>query len=385
MLFKWDGIAMNKCIYSEKDDSTATFNTAEHIIPKCIGGIRCLPRGWVSDEVNNQLSALELSFSRENPIVTIYKMFGSDTGRKKHRNRYKVGVFTNRGKSNEISLGYMKNAIPFPLNQIVFSNLTEVTIDNQIEVKVILSPSLEFTHEELIEAFWNSIKQYNGCPSCIKDKEIPQNTYLLGIQDHRWFLGVSKDENPETVKPLVLRAIQKLITRDFNEIIRGNSNIQSSSTQVTAHFTICFNYKDCFRVYAKIALNCLAFLKGQDYALLPEFNNIREAVLTGKDILNYACISEGENMVKPIFSRFSGRISFGDKCHSVIFISKDCCLYGLIALYGLNNPIMVKLSEQNKRFDTDIYICDWQNQKDYKLIDCVLKICEPDVEDEFEE
>ncbi len=187
---------------------------------------------------------LELSFSRENPIVTIYKCLGLIQEGKKFEIDLKWVFLLIGGKSNEISLGYMKNAIPFPLNQIVFSNLTEVTIDNQIEVKVILSPSLEFTHEELIEAFWNSIKQYNGCPSCIKDKEIPQNTYLLGIQDHRWFLGVSKDENPETVKPLVLRAIQKLITRDFNEIIRGNSNIQSSSTQVTAHFTICFNYKD---------------------------------------------------------------------------------------------------------------------------------------------
>lgn len=44
---------MNICIYSSKDDLTTTFNSAEHIIPKSIGGIRCLPKGWVSDEVNN--------------------------------------------------------------------------------------------------------------------------------------------------------------------------------------------------------------------------------------------------------------------------------------------------------------------------------------------
>lgn len=42
---------------------------------------------------------------------------------------------------------------------------------------------------------------------------------------------------------------------------------------------------------------------------------------------------------------------------------------------------MVKLSEKNMRFGTDIYICDWQNNIEYKLIDCVLKICESDEDD----
>ncbi|MEL7658457.1 MAG: hypothetical protein AAGU75_21405 [Bacillota bacterium] len=190
---------MNKCIYLCKDDSTATFCSSEHIIPKCIGGIRCLPKGWVSDEVNNRFSALELSFARENPIVALNRMFGPDIGRKTHSNRYKVGIFADRENLSEMSLGYVKIGTPFPLNQIVFSNLVEETIDKPIEIKVIISPSKELTYEQLIETFWTSIKQYNGCPSCIKDKRIPQHTYIMGMQDRRWFLGISNTENPETI------------------------------------------------------------------------------------------------------------------------------------------------------------------------------------------
>jgi len=50
---------MAYCIYSGADEKSANFNDSEHIFPKCIGGVNCLPKGWVSDEVNNTLSKLE--------------------------------------------------------------------------------------------------------------------------------------------------------------------------------------------------------------------------------------------------------------------------------------------------------------------------------------
>lgn len=66
---------MNKCIYTNKDDSNATFKSAEHVFPKCIGGQYCLPRGFVSDQINNEFSKIELTFARENPIIVLNRMF----------------------------------------------------------------------------------------------------------------------------------------------------------------------------------------------------------------------------------------------------------------------------------------------------------------------
>ena len=66
---------MYKCIYTGKETSEASFDSAEHIFPKCIGGQNCLPKGYVSDETNNIFSKYELQFARENPIVLINRMF----------------------------------------------------------------------------------------------------------------------------------------------------------------------------------------------------------------------------------------------------------------------------------------------------------------------
>jgi len=368
---------MNICIYTRNDDSTTTFNSAEHIIPKSIGGIRCLPKGWVSDEVNNRFSRLELEFSRENPIVAIPRMFVPNMGRKKHKNREKVCVFSYHDNS-QISLGYMKNAKPFPLQQVVFTNLTVESIEKEMRIGIILSPSMEYTHEELFRDFWESLKKYNGSPCCIKDKTIPQNTYLLGKQDNKWFLGISDKENAESIKPLIIQAVQKMSVLEPDKVLNGNANMQTSSSQVTASYSIGFNYMDCFRVYAKIAFNSLAYLRGKDYILLPEFDNIRESILTGHNILEYVCISKGENPVKEVINKFPEKLTFGEQFHSIVLLRKGTCLYGIISLFGLDNLVIVKLSEKAPlfEFNFDIYICDWQNHKDYKLIDCVLKICE---------
>lgn len=376
-------MSLNKCIYTGSDDSSATFNSAEHIIPKCIGGIRCLPKGWVSDEVNNRFSALELSFARENPIVAINRMFGPSIGRKKHKNRDRIGVFIDQQNTSKLFLGYVKSATPLPLTQIIFTNLVEASVNDQLNIRIVIPPSPELTHEKLIADLFNSIRSYNGCPCCIKNNQIPKHSYLLGIQDHKWFLGISKTENPETIKPLIIRAVEKLSTYNVPQITNSCNNIKSSSTLVNANFDICLNYLDCFRVYAKIALNCLAFLKGQDYVLSEKFNDVKSSILYGDNVLKHVCIAKGENPVIHIFKRYSDKLPLGDQYHSVVFFNKDNFFYGMIALYGQNNPVMVKLSEKINNFDTDMYICDWQNKNDYKLIDCVLEICKHDNDNNF--
>lgn len=132
---------------------------------------------------------------------------------------------------------------------------------------------------------------------------------------------------------------------------------------------------DCYRVYAKIVLNTLAYLYGKEYILSPSFNAIKEAVLKGNNIQKYVYMVEGENPIKPTISKFPESFQFGDQFHSVVFVKRDGRVYGFISLYGADNPVIVELGTIDLPFNIDAYICDWENQKDYKLIDCVLKIC----------
>lgn len=76
---------MPQCIYTGANEFSESFNTAEHVFPKCIGGVHTLPKGWVCDRVNNSFSKMELCFARRNPTVSITRMFIPETGRKNIR------------------------------------------------------------------------------------------------------------------------------------------------------------------------------------------------------------------------------------------------------------------------------------------------------------
>ena len=361
---------MNKCIYTGKETPQASFDSAEHIFPKCIGGQNCLPRGYVSDETNNIFSKYERQFARENPIVLINRMFYPRVGRKHHKNREKIAVFK---YDDKVTLGYVTEANPICLNQISFFGLSDETLEKSLSCRITLSSNTEGSNKERYEAFLEALKNYNGCPSPIKSDDIPDNIILFGCKDKCWHLGVSKYQNPELIKSMVLKAVQNLIANleKFNEQYKES---ELTSNQVTASFEIMFNYEDVFRVYAKIAFNALASLKGQEYVLNPEFDDIRNAILEGEDILSYVTIADCKNVQKEITDKFSDRVSVGDRCHSVVFCTLDNYLYGFVSLYGTDHPIVVKLGLTSANI-VDMYLCDWQNKKDYKLIDYVTSVC----------
>lgn len=60
-----------------------------------------------------------------------------------------------------------------------------------------------YTKKGEADYFFDKLSSYNNCPTCIKINYIPVNTYLLGVKDYKWFLGINSDENPETVKPII--------------------------------------------------------------------------------------------------------------------------------------------------------------------------------------
>ena len=365
-------LEMNKCIYTKKDDTLASFNSAEHIFPKCIGGQCCLPKGMVSDQINNEFSKIEMSFARENPIICLPRMFYNKTGRKKHQNRDKISVF-NDINSDKIELGYFVEGKPICLDQIILSNVTEKSIENLITCHVILSPSIEISNNEKIAILFKKLSLYNSCPVAIKDKRIPQNTYLLGYKDNKWFLGINDQENAELVKPTIEKAIKKIVSNQ-DSILCKSDNIQLSQSHISAHFSYGISLIDVMRVYAKIAFNSFAALNSHEYILSSEFDTIRNAICTGESILEIAGFCTERIDLKPIFDKFKDQVTLGEQFHLVVFVTKDNFLYAFVYLYGFDIPVQVKIGSCNKHY-TDIFICDWQNKKDYKLTDYIIEVC----------
>lgn len=367
---------MERCIYTGADSAGAHFSSAEHIFPECIGGVHCLPKGWVSDEANNALSRLELTFARENPLVAIQRMFLPPVGRKKHANRDRIGVLTNLGDRADLALGYICGAQPFPLNQIVFSVPVESEPSGKAEVRILLAPSADQTAQTLLPAFWEELREYNGCPSFLKSPSIPPRTYLLGRKDKKWFLGLHQKENPELVKPVVRRMVEKLTEEDAETACRGFDQSQSQSHRVEACISFCVSLPDCLRVYAKIALNCLARLAGQEFVLSAAFDPIRAAIMDGTEIASFVWGTKGPHPVPPVLWQFPDRLTLGKRCHAVCINTWNGDLYGIVSLYGLDDPMVVLLARDVPRFGPDFYLCDWENKAEYTLIDCVLRICD---------
>ena len=110
---------------------------------------------------------------------------------------------------------------------------------------------------------------------------------------------------------------------------------------------------DFLRVYAKIAVNCLAALKGRALLESSAFDSIKRAILTGENIEEYVWKKEGPCPVSDALRIAPERLSLGERCHATVFLQKEGWIYGVISLYGMDNPIVVKLGMVESHVETD--------------------------------
>ena len=153
-------------------------------------------------------------------------------------------------------------------------------------------------------------------------KYIPVNTYLLGFKDNKWFLGINSDENPEIIKPIIKKAIDKLVEKN-NNVLNDAENTQVSKSQVEAYFEYGINLIDTMRVYAKIAFNVFAALNTRERILSNDFDVIRNAICTGDGILDLAHFCQEGIEIKPILDKFDNKMKLGEHFHSVTFVTQS--------------------------------------------------------------
>ena len=364
------------CIYSKKDETNASFKAREHIIPKCIGGIECLPLGWVSDEVNNEFSALELEFARNNPLITINRMFETKTGRKKHKNREKIILFKDE---DEYGLGYIVEGRPITIDCIKCKNLfSGGMLKTNVSMDIYTNISLNLRKEEFFKSVNNrlisvltEIKSKGFTFYRIIRGEIPFGEVLIGVYNHEIYLAFSSYVKlDDALISLLNEAIDKMFISNKIKTNKKNSKVE-------CYIEFKTNMYECFRVYAKIAFNALAQLKGNNFILDESFDEIRDAILFGNNIQKFVYFNEGPNILKLINDNTKTKNIFSNnnKFHSICFISKDKILYGLVFLYGDVNPITIILSKNYNGNITDGYICDWINKKEGKIENFVVEFC----------
>lgn len=360
---------MKKCIYSKKTESEAKFDSGEHVFPAAIGGIACLPNEYVSAETNNEFSKIELHFAREYPPIMISRMFLSHTGRKKHKNRDRI-VALRSESDNEMALGYIREGKPCLINQMIFS-------DSGQELKIKIDSHINKNIENTCVQFIEKLKTYDSSPVIIRNDEIDKTTYLLGVNDERWYLGINSDKDEDESMRIMLKMISQ-ITEDLFSVKSQTGNI----CNVEASINVAIDLEYVYRVLAKIAFNSLAYLKGQDYVLKSEFDGIREAILTGKNIYSYfppqkpdCTLPLGQNILKNV-------IDLGENYHFVAFINLQNKLVALLSLYGSSQIYLIQFSSCYDEQLFDMFVCDWENKKEYSLRD-ISNILSEQINDNF--
>lgn len=329
----------NLCIY--KKSSEGRFEKREHIIPAFVGGLQTLEQGMVSDEVNELFSKLEYRVSLDS-LITVNRMILGPGKRGKQSSKkgshHKIGVMC--GERNRAVLGYTEFAKPRLISQIFFDRL----------------------------------KSYSGEAIILKEECIGLNRALLGYHNGKWFLAFHPQEDEENVRDKAVR-VAKLVAGEPQRL-QQTAQVKASSEQVTVHYKHCMDLKDYYRVIAKIAFNTMAYLYGREAVLAECFDDIRQAILTGERIDEFVRFTNEEDSMR-VFEKLNYQDILGKDAHWVICVRMQECYMALVYLYGIKRSMMVILAKQSVPFhwqSPDGFVCDWQNKKEYRLIEVINRL-----------
>ena len=190
-----------------------------------------------------------------------------------------------------------------------------------------------------------------------QSKHIPNGDILVGVSDGTYYVAT------HSIKP-----------SDFNigkEIREFLDNFQMQELKYGEHHAKQSHRlgenSEIARMYAKIAMNVLALRKGYEYASHPNFSEIREWILTGKSSTEFFFLpqiqAEPLNNIMKIIP---------PKAHWCIFVCGDGKLDAIVCLYNryIRRFTLGKLPE-GKSFLLDGYICDWENEQEYTIMQFV--------------
>lgn len=364
---------MSTCIYSKKTEPDVSFNKREHIFPASLGGLKKLPKGYVSDEINEKFSSeLEIEFMREG-IISIPRQFMGPGTRGNINNIKKATqskVHLMEDDDNRYTLGYIVLGRPTHIKQIIFNFDNKGNLSDSHEI--ILPPDTKDIVSE-IKKFSN----LSDSITIIKDNKIPSNKIILGIHEYqskgkgpilsKWFIGhngsikVNKD-----LKDKLKVGIERLYDTSKGKIF----DLTVTSKQITSYLDLRFDMNVFFRTCAKIAFNYIAEIVGPEVVLKKEFDEIRNYIVNGGTNKFVTFAKHRSETSHPIFDCLNDT-------HTLIanFTDKDIIVsivfYGITDI-GVRIPYTESIEEIPDGFNIKGLVIDWKNREEHDLFKYVL-------------
>lgn len=334
------------CIYLTHERGL-TFDTQEHVIPAGIGGIEKLPKGYVSDQFNKNISVLETEFLRESMIASGRIFMGPGHRGKlatKHAVSSKVHVLAHT--DGTFSLAYLRQSKQHIIPNIALHTKTgAITLGFANAVDMNISEAMASVIQKCADPQLLNIKN-------IAATNLPVDIIVLGFGagiegSHNAFLA-AHPENAFALNDAMIKALGNSLSLEAQPQLGSDRPASRLSA----------NWKpDYFRVFAKIAFNTLALMKGYDFLMRPLFDAIRSFIVYGGE----------SDLIQMMTRKIDLAVEPPEDAHIVLLLKMEDSLYALVSLYNHFTVRVCLAQEFKESFKSSGLICDWKARKEERL------------------
>jgi hypothetical protein len=358
-----EGDILDKCIYLYKQDSILSYDSAEHIIPAGLGGIKKLPKGYVSDQANNLFSKIEKKALRYSLLIgnRLRHGPGKRGNQKVQKEKTPAIRLLNEEKTHGSKLGYifMGSAYIIPQITCAFNCLSgELKIDcfgDDFETDDFSEYFIRFK-TKLVEFLLNEKRAF----TFIENDGKSNSSFYIGLHKNKWY--ISSNSPSFKLDNYVNIIINYFIINATNSLGKINDNIihQMNKSEIGYSQQIDITDMSFFYLFLKIAFNSLAYLLGQEMALSRSFDEIRHDIINCQNIDNYI-VPESE--CKELFEKHVRNLKNNE--HNVFIVSKETTLYSYVSLYNEWHSYMVLSNNYQGKTIVAGFVCDWKSKNEY--------------------
>lgn len=359
----------NGCIYQRNSTEILSYTGAEHIIPAGLGGIKKLPRGTVSDEVNQIFSKREMIALRD----TFLSVNRDNNGPGKRGSPFAKEVKTPKielfeAQSEQLLDDSHLDTIYAPMRlgflfygevQMIPQILFPIRLDWSFKwPRVTTGTILSFTSESLA-SFMEGLKAF-----LVQSDKEPQKDYIivsseikredryfiLGFYNHIWFVNTSLSDG--YIQKFFIM-MEKVSLPDFIPVLPTTKANYNYNKILPKALDDSFEF-----IYVKTAFNVIAFLMGADFVRDKQFDVIREAIVHGKNLFDYNISRAMPNWLVEWVQK-----EVKPKSHFVVIHGHDYLIEAYVSFYRepLNFSICLSRNyhgEEFKRF----FICNYKER-----------------------
>lgn len=253
-------------------------------------------------------------------------------------------IFTLRDEDGKVTLGYFSGKRGYYINCAALSKATK-------ELVFTVASSEHLAPEQAWKTFRDALSKFTGRYVLVPTTYLKPDELLLGFYKEKYYVALGTNCTVETVKEVI-----PLIT---------NAKRAGDLRKEKGHPRFDLRQKESDetgRIYAKVAINALAALKGADFVRHPRFDAIKGWILG---------LSKDDNYTQVPRITQKGPLHFPKHSHWCIFGVRDRKLYAVVCFYDTVSryfELADTIPELDRASGCNFgLICDWQNKTELTL------------------